>query len=399
MTKTTSNRHWRQSGATSIFIVIFAALLLSVMTLSFAGLMSRELRRSSDDELSQSAYDSALAGVEDAKRVIMAARGSGSAADTAKNAIAANKCNTIAAAGIAGDPSSPEVLIQSSSTGGGAQLNQAYTCVKIDMTSPDYELELEQTMQSELVPLRAASAYEKIQIEWHEYRANTLVSSCGNGPLSNANSDQLCTVAAWKNPNPDQVATLLRAQIITPGSSFTLNSLNNDNAGNSVFMYPSDYEQIIDLGTMERYVDGNGTTSGSIHQTVAVECEPGPLMPDPDAAYHCKGTITLPAAVSPAASRNAILRLTSIYSPTKVRIMLLDASDNPVPFNGVQPRVDSTGRANDLFRRVEARLNLSSDVTYPEAALDTDGSICKDFYVTASGTGTFPSDSGLTCTP
>ena len=65
---------------------------------------------------------------------------------------------------------------------------------------------------------------------------------------------------------------------------------------------------------------------------------------------------------------------------------MYDASGNIIPFSGVQSVVDSTGRANDLFRRVEARLEMVD--TYfpiPDAALTLAGDnnqLKKNFYVT-----------------
>ena len=65
-------QNFRESkkGVASLYAVVFATILFGVITLSFVRIILSEARQSDDDELSQSAYDSALAGVEDAKRAV-----------------------------------------------------------------------------------------------------------------------------------------------------------------------------------------------------------------------------------------------------------------------------------------------------------------------------------------
>ena len=61
-----------KKGMVSITVVMFTSLLLIVVSVGFIRIMSQEENRASDNNLSQSAYDSAVSGVEDAKRVITA---------------------------------------------------------------------------------------------------------------------------------------------------------------------------------------------------------------------------------------------------------------------------------------------------------------------------------------
>ena len=56
-----------RKGAASFYIVSFSTLILVIIAASFATVIISEVTRSSNDDLSQSAYDSALVGVEDAK--------------------------------------------------------------------------------------------------------------------------------------------------------------------------------------------------------------------------------------------------------------------------------------------------------------------------------------------
>ncbi|MNT89909.1 hypothetical protein D3C72_2307220 [compost metagenome] len=70
-----------------------------------------------------------------------------------------------------------------------------------------------------------------------------------------------------------------------------------------------------------------------------------------------------------------------------------------VPFDGVIAKIDATGRANDLFRRVESTVELEPiNFPYPEAAVDISGNLCKNFVVT-DGTGPNRGYSAGSCTP
>ena len=60
-----------KKGAASFYIVAFSTLILLIIATSFAAIIISELTRTSNDDLAQSAYDSAMAGIEDAKTAFL----------------------------------------------------------------------------------------------------------------------------------------------------------------------------------------------------------------------------------------------------------------------------------------------------------------------------------------
>ena len=53
----------KESGAASLFAVIFSAMLLTILAAGFVKLMLKDQQQAINNDLSQSAYDAALAGV------------------------------------------------------------------------------------------------------------------------------------------------------------------------------------------------------------------------------------------------------------------------------------------------------------------------------------------------
>ena len=56
-----------KKGAASFYVVAIATLILVIIATSFAAIIISEVSRTSNEDLSQSAYDSALAGIEDSE--------------------------------------------------------------------------------------------------------------------------------------------------------------------------------------------------------------------------------------------------------------------------------------------------------------------------------------------
>lgn len=362
-----TERRRQQTGAVSLFVVVFATLLMIIITISFIQLMLKDQQQASVSDLSQSAYDSALAGVEDAKRLLLMNEACYSASppvayscDAVKAALASGECNTVAT--ILGDPNKTETIVQQDSVD--KRLDQAYTCVKIDVSTDDYK-GIVDVNQSSLIPLRSATTFNKIRISWFTQddidAVNPTVGFPGVGPTV-----QLPEVADWPANNP----ALLRTQFMYTGASFKLSDYDAANAS-TLFLYPVE--------------SGSKITSFAVDKRRDAANSP-PELADCEATfsqqYACQVTIDLPTAIdSSVANRSAMLRLSALYNGTHYKVELLnDASVQQ--FDRVQPEVDSTGRANDMFRRVKSRIEFKSDFIYPEAAVDIEGDLCKSFIVT-----------------
>ena len=105
--------------------------------------------------------------------------------------------------------------------------------------------------------------------------------------------------------------------------------------------------------------------------------------------------MSLPSGTDPA--RFHYLTLASVYRDTSFEVRLLNGADT-VQFKNVQPEIDVTGRANDVFRRLVSRVESAdaSEAPYPRAALGSGRDICKDFVVT-DDPDDYRSDAPTTC--
>lgn len=380
----------KERGAVSLFVVIFAALLLTIVTVGFVQLMLKDQRQATVNDLSQSAKDAALAGVEDAKRLLLLDQScrDGTAASTIDCAAITSaltpapgknetECNTLSSAGIVGETNN-ETIIQKTLGDNSSKLDQAYTCVKVGVNTGNYEGTLD-VNKSMMVPLSGVGTFDSIEISWF---SNQDISSVTTDPkvafpTTGADVSLPRVGTKWQFNSP----ALMRTQLIQTGGGFKLSDFNDSQPGNksdtnTLFLYPS----ATGVDTKDFALDARRSPTNAPQQ---VHCEDSLA----SAAYACKVTIALPSPIDGnAANRNAFLRLTALYNNSHFSVKLKNAGSD-VLFNRVQPEVDSTGRANDVFRRVKARVELKGEFAYPEAAIDMTGNLCKNFTVTDAEDG------------
>ncbi len=361
-----------ERGVTSLVIVMFTVLMLVTVSVSFIKLMVSEETRANDTELSQGAYDSALAGVEDGKRVLTACQAANyDTANIACKAIVAKACTTVSDAGLANAeaPSGEVYLKTNTASNNGKDYQQAYTCVKINRETKEYVNTLPTSDSSAVIPLKGAAAFTSIEIYWRLPRVSSITVTGGAAM-------ELPILSQWNDNPAVPTPALLRTQLIQYRTG-SLNSAEFDNNGNghTLYLYPKSVGLSLNFATDSR-------RSGTLTPK-PVPCAPLPV----NLGYNCKTTITLPSPIGgDAATRQAYLRLTSIYAGADYMIHMIGNGGSTVLFDGVQPSIDSTGRAGDVFRRVDARVELidTNDVSlYPRATLDVTKNVCKTFTVSS----------------
>ena len=393
-----SNKNFKKGGV-SIFIVMVVGVLVSIMSASFLRLMFRDQEQASKLDLSQSAYDSAQAGVEDAKRFLRIFRAACGPSGTGifegvthncnamRDAIRNESCYTLATAGI-GNPNG-ETIIQTTSGAGGASndasLNQAYTCVKLRMNTADF-LGRTNDGSPSVINLRGTTAFDRVRIRWHSRENMTNGNNIALDSLSNPSVRPRIDSRNWRNQNRP---ALLKAQFYgyvpgVGGSSSIMDTPYPDdgNGASEMLFYPTNStsalsSNVSNMPTVRR----NESSSQATTDYTFTRCSD--RMDANSNAYACETTVNIGRSVDP---RDVLyLRLTPLMNDSNFRVELLNGN-TVVDFAGVQPRVDSTGRANTQLRRVESRIGFN-DTSFPVPLFSAqtesnEEPICKDFSVT-----------------
>lgn len=373
-------------GGVSIFIVIFTALLLTVVTTSFVQLMIRNQQQATNNDLSQSAYDAALAGVEDAKRALVRLSqcegDTSSACNNLRNTFRSNsqECEFLQSANVTTFEDG-EVIV------GDPDLNQAYTCVKVQLESQDVTGDLSANSGSKVIQLKAVNnrPIDKVRISWFSDKDADSQPLVQTDPLF----ESLPADAAWSEQTP----SLLRAQLIQfRRGNISLNDFNPSETNSTTnaltaFLYPN--VDVPDGGPTPPPTDGSAFWTSDVRLGADDNNRniPNPVTCDPDNgdSYYCSVTLTLPNPENGnRGNREAYLQLAALYNATHFKVELLNRDNDIIPFDGQQAVVDSTGRASALFRRVSARVSVKTPpLNFPDAALSLEHDLCKNFTVTS----------------
>jgi len=370
---------------------------MTIVTVSFLRLMVQNQQEASATDLSQSAYDSAQAGVQDASRALLrfeaCQQGSGSNCSAISTATWQN-CNGIISSQLPDITQTVgEVPVQQTGDGQGSQsLNQAYTCVKVALDT-DNVIGNVDSLGQKLIPIAGVSSFTTVEIDWfnrddlgaagpaNSYHTN--LENPATTPLPLLKQYDGATNQGWNPTRP----SVLRVQLMQYGDNgFKLSDFDDTNASsesnaNTVFLYPTGFSGVNPGGYTPNVLAFSADARRvPIGQPYAANCL-GDLS---GGGYSCSELLTLPTPIN-GGNRTAYLRVTPLYNSTHFQVKLLNSNNlnDVVQFHNVQPAIDSTGRANNLFRRVLTRVDLlNNNLPYPTDAVDLTGPFCKDFAVT-----------------
>lgn len=332
----------KESGFASLLIAMVLILVLSLMTVGFAFLMNKAQRSALDKQLSSQAYYAAESGVNDATKAIAAGY---NAAKTV--------CGT---SGVVGGQSGASYLNDNKV---GTSTEAEYTCLLIDMLPKSLEYGSINTDSNEVITLRgsdptgADQTIKTIKFSWQDAQGSTsFPTTPGTYPTS----------ANWGTNTG-----MLRASItqILPG------------LGDAAHTFVTGYFSAYPLRTATPTAPSSPITDTQLFGAGAAlngGCHTS------NTPRYCSITITGLNAT------NYLLRLNSIYRNSQVTITAYGgtgsvSTSNQLNLKESQAMIDSTGKAQDVLRRIQVRVPLKNTYDYPTYAAEAAGGICKQISV------------------
>ena len=402
-----------------------------IIAISFAAIMISEMTRTSNDDLSQSAYDSALAGVEDATLAFNNYQKCLGTAPLEPNGdgnitcgeivywVQQGECDMVAhILGRIGELETGPVEIRESNVASN-NLSQSYTCVKLETILSDYRSTLSSGQSSKLVRVKrtdggASSDIKKIKISWYSDKTNSKFQY--SHYLATGGGKAVFPNAVTKLALPPAISlSLIQTAKNFSFSDFDLTVDNTTDRG-TLFLLPSGVMDAAARKTGSNYIGaynsevGNniiGATEGFLKANDKVKDNRPFMVYCPEYSgneFACSVTIDVPDPVGGERNDETFAFVVSLLygrpsTDFAIEFYCADGAEcapksviddddietakkSQVYLEGSQVKIDSTGRANDLFRRVESRLEpetsgIESNLIQYAITLTGDGDVLK----------------------
>ncbi len=409
----------KRQGSASFYIVAFSTLILVVIAASFIAVVLSGLTRTENDELSQSAYDAALAGIEDTKVAFsnyQKCLSSGNSSSIPNNNgrvecgeiiywVKHPDCYMVGRIlGRIRENASGEVLVEESSNVSN-NMQQAYTCVVFDAILSEYSYTLTESETSKVVRVRfgdgvEANSIKKVKISWGK------VSN--ESKFAFSNFDENGKIGFPKKTDGAALPPLISVELVQTAKNFSLSQFESTDGEKTnrgtVYLVPTDDSAVASNKSSSEYLgtcdneDDCENKKGRIGKSQIVKTNdhsvknlPFAVYCSDDSDFACSTTLELPGAIGGDRSNDTFSFVVSTPYGTGTSFkmeffceegekcgtqkvyevndngetVLVEKQTNQANLSGMQVKVDSTGRANNLFRRVEAVLESVDETSYP----------------------------------
>ena len=301
-----------------------------------------------------------------------------------------------------------EVLVQETKTSGGSSnnINEAYTCTMIKTRLNDYRASLSSSDTYQVVKANLgggvrASDIETVRLSWYSNREGSIFNFTNF--LSTSYRVAFQPLKSVKVAAPPTISVGL----IQTANVFTLEQLNGKASGNqtdraTMYFVPTNNRSAAMTSSANNYI---GLYNGSLNKISEAQiastndhmkdlpfvtfCDPNNTSDE----FTCSVELKLPKPIGGDRSDETFMFVVSLpygQPDTDFSLEFICASGNPCSkqtnadgstsdsniaiIDGAQVVIDSTGRANDLYRRVELRLeSMDSAFTYPMYAIQVFG--------------------------
>lgn len=371
----------REQGVVSLLTVMFFMVFISLIVMGFITIVIADQRQTIDNDLSASALAAARSGIEDGQRILMYCASHSNATGCAEALNSQNNCNAFNSGNARALVTSAALNVPIDTNGigttGGAsasQYEQYYSCLTIQRETQYLDADL--TSSNDYIQrLATTSRFTHLTLSW----------SVDGGYIHRTNS-----IAGWPTESVWSLAKympVIRFQTI-PYTAVNLAATGDvglntiESNSRTVFIVPC---------------SSSGTCSGAAKNINAdvrsASGIPRSSVQSPPIIYASCSTSTdgtkytcrVDLAGFDSSNSQYYIRASAIYAGTGKTTLTISAYDdlgNQALFDGVQPWIDVTGRANDVFKRVRSEVTYQSTIPLPISALDSAAPICKRLIVT-----------------
>ena len=322
-----------QRGTISIMTTMVLMLVISLIVLGFAQISRQTQRESLDRQLSSQAFYAAESGVNDARNLIRNAIDNGTAVPDKTG------CTDNGTGNFYGSLN-PDI-----DTARGV----SYSCLLVDPAPKELNYSDINTT-STIIPMISGTGanFNTIQLTVLPKGTGTPTTGC---PTSTAN-------ALKDTPSWTCGYGLLRFDLVpTAGNALTADSLRNGTMTTFAVPFSSGGATTIP------FVAGTGNTNN----LVGMKCT------------NASCTLT----ISGLSQNSYFMRVTSLYKGVALKVTGTLAGGGAAKIAGAQAKIDATGRAQDVLRRIQVNVPLRSDSKnqLSDYAIQSTDSICKRYSV------------------